>query len=267
MRLPNISQTHFLTLLITTVSILLPSSSSAAPAQTNLQPFAIEGAGAEQHLTTIDLVGLQRCMFGDLDALLLELKTANGSLGLQLSVESVGLDAREIYYGTALEKRTSEEYFGSYQLTLPRTSTPKVYGVFLCSIDEQNAEQAPCSAQMLKNAEDLFAPYRADTSNAASDQPLRKVTPYASPKELKPTIFYAQFFLRNSAGAAILADSNSPALLKTLTTFGIARKEAEKSVTQIKRFSDALNSLPLAAVEKHLQIQMPYYSETKCLGE
>lgn len=246
-----------------------PVSALAAPgSQEELRPFFIDGEGKAKHQTTIDLVGLSRCMFGDMDSLILALQSAEGALGMQLSVEAMG-SATETYYGLALENKTSPDNMGSYQLTLPKTLSPKLYGVFLCTIDEARAGQSPCSAQALKTADQLAAPYRADMERTATGAPQikPKLKQDSQPDKLWPTIFYAQFFVANKEGASILTNVNSPALAKTLSSFGFPKSNIPKLTEAIKRYNGTISSLPLDYVDGRLQMQMPYYNQEKCMGK
>lgn len=241
-----------------------PGALRAEGKSVDLVPFQLEGKETRQ--TTIDLAGLSRCMFGDMDALLLELKTAQGTLGVQLSVERIGGGAAEVYFGEALEKMSAPDIMGSYRLKLPPTLKPKVYGVFLCTITQDKADQAPCSAQLLKTSDELFAPYRVDTGSARPDVASYKPTPYVEPKDLKPTVFYAQFFVVDGKGAYRLSNTKSSSLEKSLIAAGFTRAELGGILSEIKRFTDRLNSLPLEAVESRLQMPMPYYDQARCLG-
>lgn len=216
---------------------------------------------------TIDLVGLQRCMFGDLDALLLDLRAAHGALSLQMTVESIGSDSKEIYYGLPRETKTAETNLGSYDLTLPASSSAKIYGVFLCSIDERHAGSSPCSEQMLKSPEEILRPYRVDSGAFLSKDPVAHEAVYSSPKSVAPTLYYSQFFVRKGGVISVLENSNSVNLGQILADFGIAKGSVPEIANVVKRYSGILNSLPLVAQDGRLQIQLPFFSQKKCLGE
>jgi hypothetical protein len=202
-------------------------------------------------------------MVGDLEAILLDMKYAGGDLRLQLTVEALGAASEETYYGRPLEQKTASDNLGTYEVKLPGSSQPRLYGVFLCSVNEEQAGRVPCSKHKLLTFEEIIGPYKVDSRGLLPGY-TGPTEPFHAPKSVVPKTYFAQFFLSGAASLETFDDLSSPDTEQSFAQFGIPTEEGSKGVALAKPFSTALRSLPLTAKDSRIQLTVPFFSKEKC---
>lgn len=229
-------------------------------------------SGKSHALLKFELKALKRCVFGDLDALLLDIKRSDNSAELQLSIEPIPLTEQTALYAVAnLDKRTKNS-LGSFEVELPVTTEPQLYGVYLCSVPRSRRYPTPCSSQNLVDINDMLLPYRVDSSKAISPDGTLKAAPLTNHRKSKGLykIYYFRFLLASKNRISVLSealnDEGYIQLSKYLSTLLASPSETTKAVEEIKRYSKVLGSIPLKPNDGALQIPLPYYSRKKCLG-
>jgi hypothetical protein len=200
-----------------------------------------------------DLLPSERCNFGDLDAILNDLRSGDDQLRLQLSVESIGAKAPTIVFGSPLEKRVSESNLGTYEVRLPTPQESTTYGVFLCTVKAEQLNKAPCSSQTLLPFDEMMKPYT-----------VAKVQPYASSTEISPKVYFAQFITGNGLSFSALRADGHAVEGGDLERSGISKDDAGRILPTITKFSTTLGSLPLESSEGRVQLVLPFFSDKKC---
>jgi hypothetical protein len=176
----------------------------AAPVS-GLKELVAFNDSAQERLLQFDLASQARCMFGDLDVILLDMKYARGALRLQLTVEALGGAAEEVYYGRPLEQKTARDNLGTYEVKLPGSSQPRLCGVFVCSVNEAQAGRVPCSRHKLLTFDEMMTPYKADSSGLKPGSTAQS-KPFYGPKAVEPKTYFAQFFVSGTAALGMVSD-------------------------------------------------------------
>lgn len=230
-----------------------------------LKEVATFSESASERVFQIDLQPLARCSFGDYDVILNDLQHAQGKLGLQLTMEQLSGDTKRVFYGEPREKKTADSNVGTYEVTIPSADLSGMYGIFLCSVTEEEAGRVPCSQQPLLSFDAMFGPYKVDSSGLNGGAASSK--PFQAPSNASAKLYFAQFVAVNGRSLAIFLDSPSTNSTEQLAGFGVAREQVSALVDKAKPFSDTLGSLPLTADDQRLQMVVPYFSNKKCNGE
>lgn len=228
-----------------------------------LSAFYPERESANERMVQVDVMRSARCFFGDLDLVMNDLEAADGTLGLQLTVEAIGTAQPEVYFAEPLEHKHPGSNLGTYEVALPKKKGARIYGVFLCSVREFEAGKNPCSQQLLQTFDTSFAPYRVDSGSLKGEGGNRAYTP---PTSVLPKVYFAQYFVDTGSSLSLITDAESPKLRTALLSSGIGKGEVEKDTRTIRRYAEALGSNPLQWNNKRLQIHLPFFSETKCNG-
>lgn len=258
------AQTKIWMAVIATI-VMIPATASRAEDSTAglLTNFAPVRASPSERVVQFDLMRSARCFFGDLDLIMNDLQTADGNVGLQLTVETVGGSEPGVYFADAMQNMNPKSNLGTYEVTLPRRKGGRVYGVFLCSVKESEAGKVPCSKQSLQSFDAAFAPYRVDSSSLKAGG---ASSPYTPPAEVAPKLYFAQFFVDDGRSLSLITNVDSPKLTAALQTSGIATGDSKESAGLIRRYSQTLGSSPLQWSDERVRISLPFFSETKCNG-
>ena len=262
--------------LSTALGLLLVSLCDYCPAVAQDLAFSstsissIEGDSSKQSLT-FQLSSIKRCMFGDLDALMLDIQRADHSSELQLTVEKMPLDYSSAFYGVGSKERATVAALGSYQVEIPKEDSPQIYGVFLCSVPADRSSPQSCSMQHVVGINDMLAPYRVDSSKAMSEDGTLQPSPLTANRKYKGMYknYYFKFLLVEGNTVTALSDALNAEQYSQLHRFlssKVGSKMADKAIANIKRYGETLGSLPLQIRGSNFQIRLPYYSRKKCLG-
>jgi hypothetical protein len=245
------------------VMLSTPIAACRAEPSSALKQLLAFNDTAKERIVRFDLAVQARCMIGDLEAILLDMKYAGGGLRLQLTVEALGAPSEEAYYGRPLEQKTASDNLGTYEVQLPGSAQPRFYGVFLCSVNEEQFRRVPCSKHKLLTFDEIIGPYKADTRGL---QPgYTGVTdPFHAPKTVVPKTYFAQFLIAGSSSLETFDDVSSPLTEQSFARFGIPTGEGSKGIALAKPFSTALRSLPLTAKDSRIQLTIPFFSQEKC---
>lgn len=246
-------------LMVTHVKVSLAEDSTAS-LFTSFAPVR-ESKGAQ--VVQFDLMRSARCFFGDLDLIMNDLQTADGNLGLQLTVETVGGSEQGVYFAEALKDMNPKSNLGTYEVTLPKMGKGHVYGVFLCSVRESEAGKVPCSKQLSQPFNVAFAPYRVDSSSLKGEGPS---SPYTPPAQVAPKLYFAQYFVDSGGALALISNVDSANLATSLAGRGMPKGETEEIARAIRGYSETLGSNPLQWSDERLRILLPFFSEKKCNG-
>jgi hypothetical protein len=216
----------------------------------------------QERTVQFDLLGVERCMFGDLDLILLDFRHAQEQLRLQLTVESLGGTENEVFYGTPLEKKTSKANLGTFEVQLPVSNEGKMYGVYLCSVAPEKLGKEPCSKQGFKTFQAMMAGYKLDTGEPANSS--RALRPYSSPSVIEPKNYYAHVLVSTPTSLAVIDDSTSPENEALLVNFGVSEQRVSSALASLNGLAKTLGSLPFEASDNRLQIPLPYFGSKKC---
>ena len=224
---------------------------------------AVNDTGQERTVQ-FDLLGVERCMFGDLDLVLLDFRHSQDKLRLQLTVESLDGNGKEIFYGTPLEQKTSKTNLGTFEVRLPVAEKGKMYGVFLCSVAAEKWGEEPCSAQPFQKFQSMMANYKPDMGDPKD--PSRALKPYSFSAEVKPKNYYAHILVSTPSSLAVIENSTSPNNESLLHDFGLDKDTVTSGLSSLSNLTSTVASLPLESANSRLQIPLPYYSSQKCGG-
>jgi len=231
---------------------------SAQPVDAVKAPDAVI-SGSERTLM-FDLLPSERCNFGDLDAVLNDLRNGGDEMRLQLSVEAVGGATPKVFFGNPLEKKLSEKNMGTYRVAIPSPTEPTVYGVFLCTVKADALSKEPCSKQNLISFEEMSSPYRVSTVGLTGG----KGEPYGGPQTVEPKVYFAQFLIGNATGFSTIGADTVQGGGAALESLGVSKTSADSAWPIMQKFSSTLGSLPLETAEERLQLVLPYFSDKKC---
>ena len=243
----------FLGWLLGIAAVCCYHSRMATAAPTELLNLPFTSSGEKERVIMFDLLPSERCNFGDLDAILNDLRNGDDQLRLQLSVEAIGAKVPTVIFGAPLEKKVSEKNLGTYQVRLPTPTEGTMYGVFLCTVKADQLSKAPCSSQTLLPFDEVMKSYTVTKGQA-----------YVGSTETKPKVYFAQFMTGNGASFSALRAAGGVVEGSDLERVGISKGTMEETLPIIKKFSSALGSLPLETAEERVQLVLPFFSDKKC---
>ena len=238
------------------------AAASAQSVDAGLQTMQLEKSG-DGYLLNLALQPEARCMFGDLDAISLDLNEQGGTADLQATAEVLGASADQIFYGTPNG--------GSYTVSIPDFRRPTVLGLFLCSAAKQGA-RGPCSRKKLLTYRQMLAPYTLDMSLAGSDGRYFGTVPAqaVNPNSIKNRIYFFRFAIVEGGklefpGKA-MSETSYDTLIAALQSRDADIINAGALRETLQRFGGTLGSEPLVSSGRALQFTLPYYSAKKCAG-
>ena len=232
---------------------------------------ALADLNIEDSDITINVNGISKCFFGDLDALLLDLSNGHNSLSLQLTVEALPLSKNRTYYGKPMSFTNISQngLIGSYKLTIPKKDRSNVFMIFLCGVSNSNMMQEPCSRQGAIDINDSLIKYRVspNTFPPSTQTPSNPINLPLDKATVFPRTYFSQVLFRTATFFTIqkstLDETNFKDLLAPL---GTSNKEILELHKDYLKFSKTLNSLPIKVLDKTITIELPYFDTTRCAG-
>lgn len=222
------------------------------------------------HSIRIELQSLSRCMFGDLDTLLLDLQ--GGALALQLTLESIGSNRREVIYGLATAEKGTQNFLGSYELTLPQRTIPKLYGLFLCTIPKEKLGKQSCTSQRLLDPNEAAKEFRVSSESViANDGSLRPAPLHAaSGTTNRGKIHYFNFMIVGPAEVGFASNAmhadGYTAVTSYLSAIHAPVEDPQELVAELRNYGETLGSIPFAEGVQTLVVKLPFYDTARCMG-
>ena len=214
-----------------------------------------------------------RCMFGDLDAIMLDMRRNAGKSSLQLSLEPLQSKSYSIIVGTPPSKRGTGTEIGTFSVSVPNQEKPVVMGLFLCSVDIDSTYTQACRNQQLVSINHILRPHHVDVRKAiGADGVLRK----APPVQKRPSAagnksyFFRTVILEQGKLLVPTAEMNEDtykALASYLKSKGADVSNYEQLLADIKNFGETLGSIPLKTGSDFVELILPYYDQKKCVGK
>jgi len=227
------------------------------------QENAVESAKTD---IIIDLVADSKCMFGDLDVLLLNLTDSKGELALQLNLESLPLGSEEVYFGVPLKKEVGQKTnLGSFLVSLPSEAKSDVFFASLCTVSIEDSNKKRCSEQNLVSINESSLKFRvksADKLNSSSYL-IEESTSVPTPK-----IFYGQMLFLNSENVSKVTEGviSIDQLKNSLGSSKVTSIELEKIYADFKRFDNVIQSQPLRTNANRIELPLAFYDSKRCNG-
>ena len=222
----------------------------------------------------LNTVSQARCTFGDLDAIMLDLQNAGEPTALQISFEPLFSSVEQTAYAQPDQnrKRTATT-FGTFNVDLPYSESPRVYGIYICSIPaaNQNENQKPCSLQQLTSIEEAMSPYKVEVDKSInSEKPGRAPLVMRSGRAPGFKIYFFGYAIAHRDTLLIV---DNPLEVTTYAKLTAYLKSVQADVrdfdaldAHLRKFNGRLTSMAPVARPGSLELILPFYDQKKCAG-
>ncbi len=214
----------------------------------------------------IRLVHVDRCSFGDVDALLLDSRWSGTAGRILLSLEPVYDLSNSGFVSTKEITPASLAHRGlEARLSVPKVKTPQLYGLFICR-DSKNENS--CRGKAVDDFKDIFARYKLEI-NAQT----KELKPKALLEERKKTVPDRIYFFKS-----VIVDRDSLRISEKQTSderaaqwanylrviTGNSSDVSSEALARERLLNKILGSLPLRLTNKTIEISLPRFLPGKC---
>lgn len=222
----------------------------------------------------IDVVPEARCTLGDLDAMLLDFRRAQGKIRLQVSLEPLVAAASEGAYSDSPVEKSGRGVLGKFSLNVPYYERPVLMGLFLCSafIDDNLPNTKLCSDKALLSFNEIMKPHRVDPSKIIGPKGKAQPAPMMSRTTQAPRskIYFFRFLILVRDHILVpsvpMNSERYASLMSYLASLDADVTDYDALKAEVEKFATKTTSTPLKVKSNHLEIILPYYSRKKCMG-